>query len=197
MDARRIRMGSACPSHFVRVLSLAFTLLAMAVQALGEPAVETIPCPAGSIVVGFTGWQGRWMEDIQGVCARIGADGMIDSADLVHSSRAGGTNISPRTMPRTVTCGRGRVVIGFAGERSEHVWDIHGIQCTDFNPARRAAVGTPVWLQAFTHRNQGSALAQFCLDGRVAVGMTVETGSGHLDHFNLICQFAPGATGST
>lgn len=186
-------MGSACPSHLVRILPLAM-LIAMSVRALGGPAVEMIPCPAGRVLVGFTGWQGRWMEGIQGECARIGAAGTIDSADLVNTSRVGRTDASTQMTPRTVTCGGRKVVIGFAGERSEHVWDIHGIQCADFDPARRAAVGTPVWLPAFTHRNQGSALVQFCLDGRVAVGMTVETGSGHLDHFNLICQFVAGAT---
>ena len=45
---------------------------------------------------------------------------------------------------------------------------------------------------AFAHKNEGRTLAQFCLDGRVAFGMTVETGSGSLDHFNLSCQFAAG-----
>ena len=169
-------------------------LLGLTPSAAGpEAAVETIPCPNGSVLIGFTGWQGRWMEGIEGHCARIGADGRIDPAAPVSTARAGGIGHAAQTTSRTVLCGGRKVVTGFAGEKDRHVWDIHAIQCTDFEPARRVAAGAPVWRPAFSHRSQGRALAQFCLDGRVAFGMTVETGSGALDHFNLSCGFAPGA----
>jgi hypothetical protein len=173
---------------FIRSASIAALVLA-APSANPETIVETIPCPRGRVLVGFTGWQDQWMQGIEGLCARIAADGTIDATDQVSTARAGGTGDLGRASPSTVKCGERRVVTGFAGEKAQHVWDIHAIQCTNFDPVRRVTNGVPIWLPAFPHRNQGSALAQFCLDGRVAVGMTVETGSGSLDHFNLRCQY--------
>lgn len=159
-------------------------------QAQGE--LYGFRCPSGYALVGLKGWQGWWMDRIQGKCARVNVDaGTVSSTDIRWTGIAGTSGLFP---PPAVTkqCPSGTVITRFAGARTDVVLTIHSIMCADIAPGG-AAAASGTWVTAFPKKDGGNLITTMCLDGRTGSGINGRAATS-VHQFAIYCDFLPGVT---
>lgn len=180
--------GSMVGAILVALVALGLTTTAARAQAR-----YSITCPEGRVLTGIRGWQGWWMDGIQGVCANVSSSGAIISSDVSLTSRAGGTGTGGSTRSE-YRCPSGKVLTGWKGTKGSYVNTMHRIQCQPFDAGTRRAVSSPTEHNAFSYKS-GDAISGSCSSGEVGRGFTGYAGL-FLDSTRLSCGYAISSTSS-
>jgi hypothetical protein len=182
-------------------IGLAVALVLWSGQVEASKAFN-VNCGADGVMVGISGRQGWWMDQITPQCRTINSDGTLSSA-LRSGGSAGGNG---GTAKGPFTCPQGHVVVGITGSAStsgtRRVLYVHELRCFPWAPETRTPVasGPQIFRAAFPRTNpigiKGNSLMQDCPThlGQVATGL-----SGWADTYidgirDLGCRLAPGAT---
>jgi hypothetical protein len=138
-------------------------------------------CPTGSVMVGYQGSAGQYVDEIQGICQPTGggATTLLSLHGGYDGANVGGTAFGPNTCPA------GSVMVGYQGSAGQYVDEIQGIcqptggGATTLLPLHGGYDGTDVGGIAFGPNT--------CPAGSVMVGYQGSAGQ-YVDEIQGVCQ---------
>ncbi len=178
-----------------RILIVVAGTMVMSAGSSPQPAADyTISCSSDRALIGIRGWQGWWMDGIQGICARIDGNGSLISGDIILTSRAGGTGIGG-SKRSDHACPSGYVLTGWKGTRGSYVNTIHTLVCKRFDAGTRSATGSATERNAFEQK-PGTAVSGACTDSKYGTAFAGAAGI-YLDSATLVCGIPALPTGGS
>lgn len=169
----------------IRVLVVIAATVGLTGSSAPAPAADyTISCSSDRALIGIRGWQGWWMDGIQGICAKIDGSGALISSDINRTTRAGGTGIGG-SKQSDHACPTGYVLTGWKGTRGSYINTIHTLVCKRFDRSTRSATGSATERTAF-ERKSGTAVSGSCPDSKYGTAFAGAAGI-YLDSATLVC----------